>query len=131
MRMIKAISIDPFECKVTEVEYDADEYQNIYPLLSHPAHEVDTFTTARVDTLKANDALFVDDNGLLNGPVRWFRIVGGHQPLAGKGLIVGADNEGESQSCETPLTAVRVIFMETVGNWLIQVQHPYEMPKQA
>lgn len=114
MRMIKAILIDPFACEVKLVEYDGNDHRNIYPLLSHEVHKVDTFTTAQVDTLKGNDALFVDDNGLLNGPVRWFQIGGGHQPFAGKGLIVGADEDGESASCETSVDLVRMatVFAE-------------------
>jgi hypothetical protein len=32
--MIKAILIDPFECKVSEVEYDGDDYRAIYLLMS-------------------------------------------------------------------------------------------------
>jgi len=125
-RMIKAISIDPFTCTVSEVEYDAAEYSNIYPLLSHQLHPVECFTTAQVDTLKGLDALFVDDNGLLNGPIRFFQIAGGYQPFAGKGLIIGADEEGDSQSAETPIDLVRmsVMFLERVGTGLIEVTWP-------
>jgi len=127
-RMIKAISIDPFTCTVTEVEYDAADYSNIYPLLSHPVHPVECFTTARIDTLKGEDALFVDDNGLLNGPVRFFRLAGGYQPFAGKGLIIGADEEGESQSHETPIDLIRlsVMFLERSADGLIQVTWPLQ-----
>jgi hypothetical protein len=126
--MIKAILIDPFECKVSAVEYDGGDYMQIYPLLSHPAHPVDTFTTARIDTLKGNDALFVDDEGLFKNPQRWFQMAGGYQPFAGKGLIIGSDDHGEAQSCETSLDLVRVsvIFLERFGDGLIQARLPFD-----
>lgn len=125
-RMIKAISIDPFACTVTEVEYDAENYQNIYPLLSHPIHPVECFTIAPTDILKGADALFVDDNGLLNGPVRFFALAGSPQPYAGKGLIVGTDDEGESQSCQTRAELIRmcVMFLERCNGGLIEVTWP-------
>jgi len=126
--MIKAISIDPFTCTVSEVEYDAADYSNIYPLMSHPVHPVQTFTTARIDILKGQDALFVDDEGLLGNPVRFFQMAGGYQPFAGKGLIIGCDDEGESVSCVTSIDLVRmsVVFLEPFGNGLIQTSRPYE-----
>jgi hypothetical protein len=131
--MIKAISIDPFTCTVSEVEYDGSDFTQIYPLMSHPAHPVDTFTTARVDTLREGDALFVDDEGLFKSPPRWFQIAGGHQPFAGKGLIIGSDSDGESRSCKTSVDLVRmsVIFLERFGNGhgLIQAREPYEETK--
>ena len=124
MRMIKAILIDPFECKVSEVEYDGDDYRAIYLLMSHPAHPVDRFTTARVEFLKGEDALFVDNQGLFKSSERFFQIAGGYQTFAGKGLIIGADDKGESQSRKTSVDLVRasVLFLERgFGNRLVQV----------
>ena len=128
MRTVKAILIDPFACKVSEVEYDGDDYELMYPLLSHQLHPVHCFTTAQVDVLKDLDALFVDDEGLLGQPVRWFQMAGGYQPFAGKGLIIGANEDGDSASCVTSIDLVRmsVIFLERYSNGpgLVQVTKP-------
>jgi hypothetical protein len=107
---MRAILIDPFACAVSEVEYDGSNYRNMYPLLSHETHPVDCFTLCYPDGLAGRDALFVDDNGLLGDPHRFFVIEGYEQPLAGKGLIVGADAEGDSISAETPLSNIRVRY---------------------
>jgi len=126
MRTVKAILIDPFACKVSEVEYDGDQYEQIYGLLSHPLHKVECFETAPTDTLKGMDALFVDENGLLGQPVRWFQMAGGYQPIAGKGMIIGGDDEGDSASCVTSIDLVRmaVIFLEQRGQGLVQTTEP-------
>jgi hypothetical protein len=113
-RIIKAILIDPFACTITEVEYDGDDYKQIYPLLSHESMKVNTFTCAYPSSLASHDAVYVDDEGLFKNPQRFFLIPSNGQPLAGKGLVIGADDEGESTSAETPLEALKrqVIFLE-------------------
>jgi hypothetical protein len=127
---ISAILIDPFECKVSQVQFDGGDHEAMYPLMSHPVHPVDTFTTARVDILKANDALFVDDEGLFKSPVRWFQIAGGHQPFAGKGLIVGADLRGNGATAVTSINLVSaaVLFLERQESGrLVQTMQPFEV----
>ena len=118
-RIIKAIQIDPFELAVTEIEYDADDYTNIYPLLSHETMKVDTFAVAVCHKLAEGDAVFVDDEGLLKSCDRFFLI--DNQPLAGKGLIIGSDNQGESQSVKTELKRLRVMFFARLGSGLIPI----------
>lgn len=90
---MKAFVIDPFEKKVTEVEYDGN-YENIYTLISSPNHPVDTFTC--VDINNQQDTVFVDDEGLLSdqNTQQFFSING--NILAGKGLVLGTNEEGES-----------------------------------
>jgi hypothetical protein len=60
----------------------------------HSAIGCDTFTVATFcpDT---GDCAFVDDEGLLKSPVLFFSINGFPQPLAGKGLVLGIDDEGD------------------------------------
>ena len=104
MRMIKAILIDPFEKTVSEVQLDGDDYRAIYPLISRPEDQVDTFTSGLA--MLDGDMVLVDDEGLINWWERgqaFFEIIGGHQPLAGKGLVMGSNTQGESTSVRVTL----------------------------
>ncbi len=93
---MQAYLIDPIERAVTAIEYDGN-YRTIYKLCDY-----DCFTTVNVDN---NDALFVDDEGLLKGPVsHWTGFRGYGQPLAGKILVLGCDEEGESTAPANPLS---------------------------
>lgn len=92
-REIKAVLIDPYKEEITDVTYDAADYKNIYPLI-----HCDIFTIVK---LADEDDVFVDDEGLLkvDDATKFFRLNDYPQPLAGYGLIVGADEEtGESVS---------------------------------
>ncbi len=113
---MRAILIDPFARTVTEIDHDNTSYRNIYPVLSHESMEVECFTVATV--LPNEDSLFVDDEGLLKDCQALFLFDGvkglceGYpQPLAGKGLILGADEEGKSVDAKTPLADIRVQFL--------------------
>lgn len=86
-----AYLIDPFTRTITQVEYSGD-YQEIYRLIG-----CDTFTCADIN--EYGDTVFVDDEGLINGkPQEFFLVADYPQPLAGKGLVLGTDQEGESVS---------------------------------
>ena len=95
---MKAILINPFEQSVTEVEYSGD-FRDIYKLI-----DAQCFDCARISRM---DGIFVDDEGLLNAPTHFFEHSEYPSPLAGKGLIVGCDNRGESQSCQTTVEEVK------------------------
>lgn len=56
----------------------------------------DRITTAYFND--ASDVVYVDDEGLLKGPTDFFLIEGYPQPLAGKGVVVGTDAEGNDIS---------------------------------
>lgn len=114
MRNVTAILIDPFAQTVTEVEHDADNYRDIYRLLSAPEHPVDLFTTTYSSVLAEDDAIFVDGEGLLKGPTGFFTLPG-TSTLAGRGLILGSDEEGETVGSATSIEAVRkaVTFIGT------------------
>ncbi len=90
--MISGLLIDPFEQTVTGVELS----------------ENSTFADAKkhmqldgpldVVTLSDDTMVIVDDEGLLKNNNRYFKLTEFHQPLAGRAIIVGCDNEGETIS---------------------------------
>ena len=88
---MKAILIDPFDQSVSEVEYNGD-YKEIYNLT-----DCRTFDVVSLDD--TND-IYVDDEGLLKNPTRYFRIFSYNTmrlvTLAGKGLILGHNDDGET-----------------------------------
>lgn len=95
---MKAILINPFEESVTQVEYSGD-YRQIYELI-----DADTFYLARISRM---DGIFVDDEGLMKSSTHFFLHAEYPNPLAGKGLIVGCDHEGESVDCKTTVEEVK------------------------
>jgi len=49
------------------------------------------------------DAIFVNDEGLLtqNEESKFFEVEGAHQPFIGNGLLMGSDEEGDTQDIKT------------------------------
>jgi hypothetical protein len=82
-----AVLIDPYKEEITDIVYDSSDYRNIYPLI-----HCDCFTIVK---LGDEDDVFVDDEGLLKvtPDTKFFKLNDFQQPLAGYGLIVGADEE--------------------------------------
>jgi hypothetical protein len=89
---MRAILIDPKAKTITEVEYTGD-YKNINEHI-----EAELFTVVGIDHYENEDreSLFVDDEGLYKEDQYFFLWNGYDQPLAGKGLILGYNAEGES-----------------------------------
>lgn len=105
---MKAYLIDPFVPAITEVEYSGD-YNQIYKLI-----DCDLFTCVDIDTGDASDTLFVDDEGLISGKPQEFFMIGDYPtPLAGKGLVLGTDQNGESIAPSVDLEKLKnmVTFM--------------------
>jgi hypothetical protein len=98
---MNAYLIDPTAMTVTQVEYNGD-FKVIYTLI-----DADAFDCARFN--REGDAVFVDDEGLINGKEQnFFKINGYPTPLAGKGLVLGCDmNTGESISPSVTLQWLR------------------------
>lgn len=94
---MKAILINPFDQSIKEVDYTGD-FRQIYTLI-----DASVFDVARISR---RDGIFVDDNGLFNAS-HFFEHADYHSPLAGKGLIVGCDEQGESVDCETSVEEVK------------------------
>ena len=80
-----AFLIDPHTNTITTVEYNGD-FREIYTLIRAPMFDV--------VTIDKNDAIFVDDEGLFRLNQAYFAY-DGHQ-LAGYGLVLGTDDEGDS-----------------------------------
>lgn len=98
---MKAFLINPWAFSridiqfLTEVEYTGDFHQ-ISELITPPDHDPVRWFTA-VQLNRAGDTVYVDDEGLFN--VSHFMFIKSYpQPLAGCGLILGTDKEGNSTS---------------------------------
>lgn len=96
---MKAILINVHNRTVTEVDID-DGLDSLYKMLNVRVVEI-----ARNDLLRGQDVLYVDEEGLLKDNL-FFDIDGGYQSIAGNGLIVGTDEDGNSCDAETPLEFV-------------------------
>lgn len=96
---MRSILIDPFTRTVSEVEYSG-KYEQIYELV-----DCDTYDCVRIN--KYGDAIFVDDEGLIKEKEQKFFLHEDYpNPLAGKGLILGCDKEGESVEPHTTIGEV-------------------------
>lgn len=90
--LAKGYLIDPEAKKITHVRHDTKDYRQIYDIIDcHPS----PFTVVHLDD---HDVIFVDDEGLLKNPRYFFNIKGYPQPIAGKGLVLGGDSQGETVS---------------------------------
>lgn len=87
---MQAILIDPHTQTVSSIEYDGN-YENISKLLGCELFTVMTVTPK-------DDALFLDDEGWIidQEDQQYFWWQGYPQLLAGRGLILGTNDEGES-----------------------------------
>lgn len=96
---MKAILINAKTKEVKEIEIGKD-YKEIYKHLECQYFTIGTY-------LDKQDAIFVDDEGLMNGTDEFFTFEGAHQPFAGNGLIMGSDDEGESTDCKIQIDEVK------------------------
>tara|TARA_A100001201_G_C3984961_1_gene169801 strand:+ start:289 stop:627 length:339 start_codon:yes stop_codon:yes gene_type:complete len=98
---MKAILIDVKNEEVREVEFD-DTLKNIYELV-----DCATFDVVRIDE---TNGIYVDDEGLFVEDQLFFTYVHYNnycQTLAGNGLILGVDSEGNSISPTLSLEEVQ------------------------
>lgn len=107
---MKAILINASNRTVTEVEYDGN-FRNLQKLIG-----CDCFTLAPLNSENAADdvSLFVDDEGLLKAPEEFFHIAGVTlYPLAGNGVILGVDYEGNSVDSPVDVADIesRIVFL--------------------
>ena len=96
---MKAILIDAKNREVKEIEIGKG-IDEMYKFL-----ECQYFTIASY--LDKGDAIFVDDEGLMNGTDIFFTYEGAHQPFAGNGLIMGSNRNGESIDCKIDFNEVK------------------------
>ena len=92
MRPSKAYLIDPYKKRVSTIVIKS--YDDIYKRIG------DTYCLGPI--FDSGDTLFIDDAGLLKDNQAFFCIHGDHRPLAGYGVILGTDEEGES--CDVKLS---------------------------
>lgn len=97
---MQAILIDPFTETIEEVDYSGD-YKDIYALLG-----CDLFTTVYTEMA---DTIYVDDEGLYVEDQRYFKLKGYPQPLAGRGLVLGCTDDGDSTDCVSSLQDIQDI----------------------
>jgi hypothetical protein len=102
---MKAILIDPIARRITEVQHNGD-YRQIYELLSDKDNglDVDDFNAVQIDN---RNSFYVDGEGLLKEPRYFFVWRGAPQPYAGRGLILGNNQEGDTVSTSWDLNKVR------------------------
>jgi hypothetical protein len=114
--MMQAILINPFDKTVEEIEYSGD-WKDISSLL-----ECDLFTTVYFN--ETTDSVFVDDEGLYVEDQAFFTFGDCPQPLAGRGLILGCNDDGDSVDCETTLEEAKAM-VTFLGN------NPVAMPEPS
>ncbi len=103
---MKAILIDTKNKEIKEVEHD-DTLKNIYKLV-----DCATFDVVNIDN---TNGIYVDDEGLFVEEPLFFIYHGTNhdgfhgriQPLAGNGLILGVDSEGNSIAPTVTLKEVK------------------------
>lgn len=85
---------------------EVGDYKTIYPLISTKLKTVDCFTVVGIEE---DDSIYVDDEGLLTiqFDTPFFLYDGYPQPLAGNGLVLGTDEEGESVDPKNTLEFIR------------------------
>src|SRR5258708_24245023 len=97
---LKGYLIDPETKTISEVQVKGD-YTAIYGLI-----DARTFDVVRIGN--SGDVIYIDDEGLLQDPPKAvFGLFGYPQPLAGKGLVLGTDNEGESINPRSSLKRIQ------------------------
>jgi hypothetical protein len=75
-----------------------------------------------------NDTLYCDDEGLLKNPENFFLLDSYPQPIAGTGLILGCDDEGESTDVSMSLDELsnKVTFMDTQAAYAWSLKQSYQ-----
>jgi hypothetical protein len=113
---MQAYLIDPETLTIGQVEHNGD-YREIYEYIG-----ADCFDVARINN--ANDGVFVDDEGLLKNPVYFFQVAGNESLLAGKGLVLGCDDQGETVAPQVTLgwLVKNTVFYRRIGDVLIGVE---------
>ena len=110
---MRAIVINSKDRTITETEIDGslESLQRIVGGLIEPV-------TQGLDGTRHH---YVNEEGLLGHPRHFFMFRGGHQPLAGNGVILSLTEDGEEAPCTLSLgwVAERVSFLDlhAVRRW--------------
>lgn len=96
-----AILIDPSAKTITPTELSSD-FRDISKQL-----QCNLFTSLR---LNDSAVMFLDDEGLFKESPSLFKLRDYPSPLAGRALVVGTDEEGETQPCPLTLEEVQSLI---------------------
>jgi hypothetical protein len=92
-----AILIDPYAKSISSIEYDG-ELSSLYSILS--------CATVQAVSIGHDHVIYLDEEGLLHEPKPFFQWEGAPNPIAGRGLIVKIDSEGEDAAASLRLEAI-------------------------
>ena len=113
--MSKAILINPYNKTIEMVDYDfGGSYLQISHLIGTEECIKPLFCAVDIDE---TNTVYIDDEGLYRDTQAYFMWEGYHQPLQGKGLILGTDyDNGESIPTTLSLDEVKekVSFQDNV-----------------
>ena len=98
--MLRAILIDPFLRVISEVSVNGD-LQSIYDIL-----DIRTLAIVNID---GTNSVYVDDEGLMNNNNSLFEIASSATPLAGRGLVVAHNEEGETVETTLDIDQIRAM----------------------
>lgn len=98
---MRAIKINPYDRTVTEIDV-APGIAAIYAAMSVPKHTVELFTVISLDS-RGDESVYLDDEGLLQPGRAIWRLRGYPSPLAGCGLVLRRNDEGETIATRVPL----------------------------
>jgi hypothetical protein len=118
---MKALLIDSKNKVVKQIEI-GEHFTEI-----SKAIDCDVFAAPHI--LENEDTMYCDDEGLLKNPQHFFLLDTYPQPIAGNGLILGCDDEGDSIDVKTTLDELisRVTFMniDDAYNWSLKQSYQF------
>jgi uncharacterized protein DUF3846 len=106
---MRAIIINAQDRTITETEIDG-RLKSLQQIVGGRIEAV-------YEGLDDNHHCYVNEEGLLHHPQHFFMFKGGHQPLAGNGVILSSTDEGDEAPCTLLLdwAKERVTFMDLVA----------------
>jgi hypothetical protein len=120
-KIMKALLIDSKNKVVKQIEI-GEHFTEI-----SKAIDCETFSAPHI--LENEDTMYCDDEGLLKNPQHFFLLDTYPQPIAGNGLILGCDDEGDSIDVKTTLDELisRVTFMniDDAYNWSLKQSYQF------
>ena len=118
---MKALLIDSKNRMITKIEI-GEHFTEISKAIG-----CEVFAAPHI--MQNNDTLYCDDEGLLKDPQHFFLLDSYPQPIAGNGLILGCDNEGESVDVSMSLMELsnKVTFMDIneAYNWSLKQSYQF------
>jgi Domain of unknown function (DUF3846) len=115
---MRAIVINSRDRSITETQIDGS-LQSLQRIVGGLIQSVE-------QGLDHDHHCYVNEEGLLDEPRHFFMFAGGHQPLAGNGIILSSTDDGGEAPCTLPLDWVkdRVTFMDPAAARQWFQEHP-------